>query len=66
MTVCLYLTTGKEVRNVGAETQMLYGMDVQDVLNEAVNNGILRVDEIAASVERMKRDQLLSNQGTVP
>ena len=66
MTVCLYLTTGKGVRNVGAETQMLYGMDVQDVLNEAVNNGILRVDEIAASVERMKRDQLLSNQGTVP
>ena len=43
-----------------AETQMLYGMDVQDVLNEAVSNGILRVDEIAASVERMKRDQLLS------
>ena len=40
--------------------EMLYGMDVQDVLNEAVSNGILRVDEIAASVERMKRDQLLS------
>ena len=43
-----------------AETQILQEMDIQDVLREAVNNGILRVDEIAASVERMKRDQLLS------
>ena len=43
-----------------AETQILQEMDIQDVLREAVNNGILRVDEIAASVERMKREQLLS------
>ena len=43
-----------------AETQILQEMDIQDVLREAVNNGILRVDEIAARVERMKREQLLS------
>ena len=45
---------------MSAETytlQEMQGMDIQDVLNEAVSNGIIRVDEIAASVERMKNER---------
>ena len=47
---------GKGGETVDAETQILQEilqeMDIQDVLREAVNNGILRVDEIAASEAR--------------
>lgn len=45
---------------MNAGTQVMDDVALQDLLLEAVDNGIIQIDEITASVARMKRKQLLS------